>query len=128
MRVFDLPRDRSENGRSRRIAVAGTWRLLEVFDELVATGRLTAVWSNGAITPHTLGEVQQILDYNRGEKDVPPEFLPYMFDRAESLAPRSPMVRRLLGDIDAFVIEVSELNQIKCGDWYFLREAFLSRF
>lgn len=128
MRVFDLPRGRSDAGRSRRIAVAGTWRILEVFDELASNGRLTHVWSDDAALPRTLGEIQQLLNRALGKIDVPRDLLPYMCNRTEGLDAFDPRTQRLFEDIDTFVIEVSELDQIRCGEFYFLREAFLSRF
>ena len=128
MRVFDMPRDRSESGRPWRIAVIGSRRILAAFDNLASLGKLVTVWSNDAADPLTLGEAHQTLRYNLQEQDLPEPLFPFIFDRPDDVKPRSAMTRRLLESADAFVIEVSESRQIRCGEYYFQRNAFLRRF
>lgn len=128
MRVFDMPRDRAKSGRPWRIAVTGSRRIYDAFEALVVSGKLVKVWADYASVPRTLGEVHQLLQYNLQLRDIPDRLVPFVFDHPEFLESRSPVRRRLMEGADAFVIEVSDLQQIRCGDYYFQRNAFLRRF
>ena len=128
MRIFDLPRSRSAKGRPWRFATLGSGRLNAVFDELAMQGRLVKVWADYATSPLTFGEGCQALRYWLHEIDLPEALLPVIFDDPKKLQPRTATTRRLIQSIDALVMEVSELNQLRCGQFHLSRPAVLRRF
>lgn len=128
MRVFDLPADGAASGKPQRIVVTGSCRVLDPFEDLAASGTLVKVWANYAVAPHTFGEVDQILRYTRQERDISEPLIPFVFAQPHSLRPRTSTERRLLDSADVFVIEISDLLQIRCGDTYFQSNAFWRSF
>jgi len=84
MRVFDLPSDGAANGKSLRIVVTGSCRVLDPFEDLAAAGVLVKVWANYAVAPHTFGEANQILRYTRQERDILEPLIPLVFAQPHS--------------------------------------------
>jgi hypothetical protein len=128
MRIFDLPRDRSPTGRPHRIVVTGSCRVHDPFEDLAAKGHLMKVWANYAAAPHSFGEAEQMLRYTLQSQDIEDALVPFVFPQPHSLRPRAPSEPRLLESADAFVVEISDLRQIRYGETYFQTNAFWRTF
>lgn len=127
MRVFDLIDRAGARGNAARIAVIGSCRVNDLFEALADRGRAHRVWASVHATTHTLGEARQIIDCVRGDRDIPAAFQPFVFG-PDQPPPRPLPVRRLLDGVDAIVVEVCNLRQVRHPPYFFQLDHFFTHF
>lgn len=128
MRIFDVPKGYCGIERPLRVGVHGTCRVHDPFEALAAAGNLITAWANDPSVSHTLGETRQALRHSLGIEVVPDSLLPFVFDEPDGLPRWEPKHRRTLESVDAFVIEVSELRQVRYRTFFFQIQAFVRNF
>lgn len=127
LRVFEQGRQ-SGTGGPLRIAVIGSCRVHDPFEDLADAGKLLRVWANNQVSPYTLGEVCQIIQYTRMEKEIPSEFVPFIFENIHSFPVHNAMQQQMINNIDAFIVEISDFRQFVCDDIYFQFNYFWREF
>lgn len=125
MRIFEV---RGHDQRVLRIAVVGTCRVLNPFEDLAQLGKLKRIWANYPAATYSLGEAIQIIRYTLQDQDIPTELLQFIFDEPQKLPARDRQQPELLRSCDAFVIEVPELRQFKHTQAYFQVNVFFRSF
>jgi hypothetical protein len=128
MRVFDVPKGYAGIGRQLRVAVHGSCRVHDPFEALAAAGKLMKVWANHLAVSYTFGEACQALQWNLGERAIPAELLPFIVDDPTRLPAIEPQQRRVLESVDVFIVEISELRQIRYRDFFFQIQVFMRNF
>lgn len=128
MRVFDVPKGYAGIGRQLRVAVHGSCRVHDPFEALAAAGKLTKVWANHLAVSYTFGEACQALQWSLGERAIPAELLPFIFDDPARLPAIEPQQLRVLESVDVFIAEISELRQIRYRDFFFQIQVFMRNF
>jgi hypothetical protein len=98
------------------------------FEALGAAGKLAKVWANHLAVSYTFGEACQALQWNLGERTIPAELLSFIFDDPTQLPAIEPQQRRVLESVDVFIIEISELRQIRYRDFFFQIQVFMRNF
>ena len=130
MRVYDVHKTASASGKATRIAILGSCRVTDPFEDLVRSGHAAGVASISAAAL-TLGEVAQILGWGRRLRNIPSAFSSLIFD-----TPALPMFSMAdlaaLNSVETVLVEISALTQFRCGDLclqqnYFARH-FMSRY
>lgn len=128
MRIFDVPRGYEGMDRPLRIAVHGSCRVYDPFEALAAAGELIKVWANDLSVSYTFGEARQMLQHSLEGRTIPARLLPFIFDEPDKVAPWQPSHRRILEGVDAFIVEVSELRQVRYREFFFQIQIFLRSF
>lgn len=128
MRVFDVPAGGGPNDRPMRIAVHGTCRVHEPFEALATTGRAVKVWANNEAVSYTFGEARQMLAHCLGQSPIPAPLQPFVFEKPAIAPPPEPAHRRIIESVDAYLLEVCTLRQIRYRNTYFLYLAFTKNF
>lgn len=128
MRVFDVPKGYAGIGRQLRVAVHGSCRVHDPFEALAAAGKLAKVWANHLAVSYTFGEACQALQWNLGERAIPAELLPFIFDDPTRLPAIEAQNRRVIESVDVFIVEISELRQIRYRDFFFQIQVFMRNF
>lgn len=112
MRIYDLRHPMIP--QTRRVGVMGSCRVHHPLVELEKTAAVLRVWMDYAVIHNTL-EAKQNIAIVQGE--APPDVIvPFIFE--------PPQVVRPLGEgddlfqsIDTFLVEISDRNIIRAGDW-----------
>jgi hypothetical protein len=130
MRVYDIYKNITPSGKPTRIAVVGSCRVTDPFEDLVRFGHAAAVARITAAT-HTLGETSQLIEWSRCLRDLPAAFAPMIFD-TQVLPERPSTTVSALNSAEVVLMELSGLTQVRCGDvcfqlTYFFRQ-FVSRY
>jgi len=128
MRIFDVPAGSSPNDRPMRIAVHGTCRVHDPFEALAATGRAVKVWANYEAVSYTFGEARQMLAHCLGHSLIPASLQPFVFEAPANAPPPEQSHRRAIESVDAFLLEVCALRQIRYRDTYFQIQSFTKNF
>ncbi len=128
MRIFDVPKGYRGAGRAMRVAVHGSCRVHDPFEALATAGTIIRVWANYLSTSFTLGEVHQMMQHCLGNSDISQPLLPFIFHDPDQLVPWTSAQRRILDDVDVFIIEVSDLRQVRYRNTYFQLQNFIRNF
>lgn len=128
MRVFDVPGRYIGCGRQLRVAVHGSCRVHDPFESLALSGEFVKVWAIDAFVSYTLSEACQVLQYVLEGKELPARLLPFIIGNADKLAPWEPAHKRILEGVDAFIVEVSELREIRFRQCFFQMQEFVRNF
>ncbi len=127
MRVFDLVGGTHGQRPGMRVAVIGTCRVHDPFEELVKLGRAVRVWANDTIVTNSFGEALQAFRYTRGEIDIPKSLHPFVF---HGLGPPDRDTRdvSILASADVMIVEISERRQLCHGPYFFNLNYFYTHF
>lgn len=128
MRIYDIPKGFVGLEAQLRICIHGSCRVYDPFEALAADGKLIKACANDAFVSYTLGEAQQTFRYCLGEEEFPPDLAPFFIDEPTRLGPWQPVYRRTLNDVDAFIVEVSELRELSYRGICFQIQVFLRNF
>ena len=128
MRIFDVPAGYHGAREPLRVAVHGSCRVHDPFEALAAGGTITKVWANNFATSYTLGEAHQMLQHFLGNMPICNSVMPFVFDEPDKVPPWTQAQRRILEGVDAFIIEVSELRQVRYRNAYFQHQVFIRNF
>ncbi|MGD9883620.1 MAG: hypothetical protein AB7U95_26255, partial [Reyranella sp.] len=128
MRVFDVPKGWRGATLPVRIAVHGSCRVHDPFEALASKGELIKVWANNYAVSYTLAEAHQMLRLSIGESEIPTYLLPFIFDDARNALTPSGWPRDVIKDVDVFVVEVSELRQVRYREFFFQIQVFMRNF
>lgn len=126
MRIFDIQKGLIHDTKPVRIGLIGSCRVFDAFEYLAVNGLATRCCHVAAST-NTLGEALQLLDWASGRLEVPIEFAPYIFDTTQ-FPERSTTISRIISSVDVMLIEVSDFEQIRCGDFLFQSTYFFRNF
>jgi hypothetical protein len=129
MRLFDIRRGLLF-GEPLRVAVIGTCRVMDPFEDLVASGKATRLTGVNAAV-NTVGEARQLLRWTLGLTEIPTAFSPMVFDQP-TVPQRTAAFARALNSADVLLVEISDNKQVRCGAYflqltYFFRQ-FVSRY
>jgi hypothetical protein len=127
MRVFDLVGGAHGQRPGTRVAVIGSCRVYDPFEELANLGRAVRVWANASSATHSFGEAQQSVRYTRGEIDIPEKLAPFIFE-PPVLPARTAAGRRILNSVDTVFVEICDLRQIWYEPYYFQANCFYTAF
>ena len=128
MRIFDIPRSWVSGAEPRRVAVHGSCRVHDPFESLANNGQIIKVWANNYAVSYTLAEARQMLRFSVGEKAIPSSLLPFIFDNPSNAFTIDAYSRDVIRNVDAFVVEVSELRQVRYREFFFQIQVFMRNF
>lgn len=128
MRIFDVPKGWRGATPPLRIAVHGSCRVHDPFEELASNGELIKVWANNYAVSYTLAEAHQMLCFSIGESEIPTHLLPFIFDDARNAFTPNGWPRDVIKDVDVFVVEASELRQVRYREFFFQIQVFMRNF
>lgn len=128
MRIFDIPVGYRGASRPVRVAVHGSCRVHDPFEALAGAGTISKVWANYLATSYTLGEAHQMLQHFLGNIAICDSVMPFVVDEPDKMPPWTQTQRRVLQSVDAFIIEVSELRQVRYREAYFQLQVFIRNF
>lgn len=111
-----------------RVAVHGSCRVHDPFETLADAGQAMRVLGYYVAVSHTLGEIEQAFGYFRGEGRIPEPLLKFVFSDPAQIPSPEPRDRRILDGVDAVVVEVSELRQVRFRDTFFQINVFMNNF
>jgi len=113
VRIYDLPDWTA--GRSRSVGVVGSCRLHDPLTLLEARRACLRRFIDRAVT-HTVASALQNFDIIAGA--TPPEVLrPLILEDGELVLPPKGDGEGLLASVDTFLVEVSDAQLFRCGDW-----------
>lgn len=126
MRVYELNGRNGTQRSGHRVAVIGSARVLDPFEDLVRQGRANRLWSDGALT-HSLPEVAQLIAYTRGRTSISKDMRPFVFQPDEK-PERTAEDRSILESVDTFFVELSDSRYIACSPYALSADAFVDQF
>lgn len=124
MLIVDLAK--VDGGRGR-LGLLGSCRLHDPIKAFLRDGRGAFQWSAHNTFTHTPHETIQHLSFCRKELQIPDGFAPYILkqDTTPDLPQRLP---DLVATCDTFIVEMSSLDRLRCGDWFFNQDYFSQTF
>lgn len=69
-----------------------------------------------------------MMQHNLGNSEIPTPLLPFIFHDPEAVPSWTSTQRRIIDDVDVFIIEVSDLRQIRYQSYYFQSQNFVRNF
>lgn len=128
MRIFDLPLGTPGKDKATRLAVVGSCRVHDPFEDVASAGRLERVWANPQAVTRTLGEAEQILRFTLNQIDILPEVRPFVFQSPDAVPSQRPSSSRLLQGIDLLVVEFCQIEELIYEGYFLQTDLFWQRF
>ncbi len=124
MLIADLAKP---DGGTLRLGIVGSCRVHDPIKAQVKAGRGTFQWSAHNTFTHCPPEADQHINFCRNRLDIPRGFAPYILrqDAAPVLDDRLP---ELVETCDVILVEMSSIDFLKCGRWYFNQDYFSQQF
>jgi hypothetical protein len=124
MLIIDFARS---DGSSERVGVVGSCRVHDPLKAAARDGRGAFQWSAFNTFTHTPPEAAQHIAFCRGKLDIPDPFAPFIMrlDHTPLIEERLP---RLVETCTSFMVEMSTLDILRCGYYYFNQDYFSQQF
>jgi hypothetical protein len=124
MLIADLTK---RDGGTLRLGVVGSCRVHDPIKAQVRSGRGTFQWSAHNAFTHCPPEAIQHIAFCRDRLDIPRGFAPYIL-RQEAVPVLDNRLPELVETCDVFLVEMSSVDYLKCGRWYFNQDYFSQQF
>jgi hypothetical protein len=124
MVIIDLPLD---GGGAVRAGLIGSCRVLTPFGMLGGRSSAKSRFAAMGVCTYTAAEAIQELGYSRRLLNIPDRFAPLVLNRA-STDDLPNRLARLIDSCDVFLVEISTLDYLACGDFCFNYQTIASKF
>lgn len=115
------------DGGTLRLGIVGSCRVHDPIKAQVKAGRGAFQWSAHNTFTHSPPEADQHIAFCRDRIDIPRGFAPYIL-RQETVPVIEGRLPALVETCDVFLMEMSSLDVLRCGRWYFNQDYFSQQF